>query len=57
MLKNMATLGANTLVHIAEECWNGNADKVGVRSGKLHLPNLDRLGLGVVSIESTGFKS
>ena len=49
-------LGANTLGHIAEECWNGNANKVGVRSGKLNLPNLDRLGLGAISIESTGLK-
>ena len=49
-------LGANTLGHIAEECKNGRADNTGVRSGNLFLPNLDRLGLGAVSIESTGLK-
>jgi phosphopentomutase len=36
--------GANTLGHIAAECAAGRAD-VG-RSGPLHLPHLDRLGLG-----------
>ena len=36
--------GANTLGHIAAECAAGRAD-VG-RSGPLHVPNLDALGLG-----------
>ncbi|MDQ2064786.1 phosphopentomutase [Xinfangfangia sp. CPCC 101601] len=36
--------GASTLAHIAEECAAGRAD-VG-RSGPLHMPNLDALGLG-----------
>lgn len=38
-------LGANTLGHIADYCQLGKADKVGVRSGPLHIPNLSRLGL------------
>jgi phosphopentomutase len=36
--------GANTLGHIAQACAMGRADHG--REGPLHLPNLDRLGLG-----------
>jgi len=36
--------GANTLAHIAQACAEGRAEEG--RSGPLHLPNLDRLGLG-----------
>lgn len=36
--------GANTLAHIAQACAAGRAEDG--RSGPLHLPNLDRLGLG-----------
>jgi phosphopentomutase len=36
--------GANTLAHIAAECAAGRADQG--RSGPLHLPHLDGLGLG-----------
>ncbi len=36
--------GANTLAHIAAECAAGHADQG--RSGPLHLPHLDALGLG-----------
>ncbi|APZ51767.1 phosphopentomutase [Salipiger abyssi] len=36
--------GANTVLHIAEACARGEAEDG--RSGKLHLPNLDALGLG-----------
>ena len=36
--------GANTLAHIAMACAHGAADEG--RSGPLHLPNLDGLGLG-----------
>lgn len=46
--------GADTLGHIAEYCVQGKADKVGVRSGPLHLPNLTRLGLNGAAISSTG---
>ncbi len=37
-------LGANTLAHIAIECAAGRAEEG--RSGPLHVPNLERLGLG-----------
>lgn len=37
--------GANTFLHIAEACASGKADRVGVRKGPLHIPNLVRLGL------------
>ena len=36
--------GANTLGHIAQACAEGRADHG--RQGPLHVPNLDRLGLG-----------
>ncbi|MBY6165403.1 phosphopentomutase [Pseudooceanicola nitratireducens] len=36
--------GANTLAHIAQACAAGRAEQG--RSGPLHLPNLDALGLG-----------
>lgn len=36
--------GANTLLHIAQTCEAGGADDG--RSGPLHMPNLDALGLG-----------
>ncbi len=36
--------GANTLGHIADACAEGRADEG--RSGPLHMPNLDALGLG-----------
>jgi phosphopentomutase len=45
---------ANTLRHIAEWCAEGKADKAGVRSGSLHLPNLTRLGLNGAGIISGG---
>ena len=41
---NLPDTGANTLAHIAKACAQGQAEKG--RSGVLHLPNLDRLGLG-----------
>lgn len=44
--------GADTLRHIAEYCAQGKADKPGVRSGPLHLPNLTRLGLNGAAIIS-----
>ncbi|WP_170335315.1 phosphopentomutase [Ruegeria arenilitoris] len=37
-------IGANTLAHIAQACADGRAEDG--RSGALHLPNLDSLGLG-----------
>ncbi len=44
--------GANTLAHIARECAAGRADEG--RSGPLHLPNLDRLGLGAAVTLASG---
>lgn len=38
-------LGANTLGHIAEFCAAGAADRLGLREGPLHLPNMASLGL------------
>lgn len=47
--------GASTLRHIAEHCAQGRADKSGVRSGSIHLPNLTRLGLNGAAEISEGF--
>lgn len=43
--------GANTFLHIAEQCAAGAADRINVRSGKLRLPNLNRLGLHLAAAE------
>ena len=45
--------GSNTLGHIAEQCDLGKCDGRG-RSGGLHLPNLNRLGLGAACEASSG---
>ena len=39
--------GANTVAHIAQACAEGRAEEG--RSGPLHLPNLDALGLGAAT--------
>ncbi|WFE89282.1 phosphopentomutase [Roseibium porphyridii] len=46
--------GSDTLGHIAEQCAVGKADKDGLRSGPLNVPNMDRLGLGAAGRLSTG---
>ena len=46
--------GADTLGHIARACAAGEADREGLRSGPLHLPVMDRLGLGRAAELSTG---
>ncbi len=46
--------GADTLGHIAEAAARGAADRPGLRAGPLHLPNLDRLGLGAAALGATG---
>lgn len=46
--------GADTLRHIAEYCSQGKADKEGVRSGPLHIPNLTRLGINGAANISQG---
>ncbi len=48
-------LGANTLGHIIQACAEGRADEG--RKGPLHVPNLDRLGLGVAVRTSTGIET
>ncbi len=45
--------GSDTLGHIAQRCASGLADEKG-RSGKLHLPHLEKLGLGLAAQQSTG---
>jgi phosphopentomutase len=46
--------GADTVGHIAEACARGDGDRVGLREGPLHLPNLVALGLGLACEASTG---
>src|SRR5215208_916800 len=46
--------GADTIGHIAEACARGAADRDGLRSGMLSLPNLSRLGLGEACRLATG---
>lgn len=46
--------GADTFGHIAEACLAGHADKVDVRQGPLHIPNLARLGLYHAALASSG---
>lgn len=46
--------GSDTLGHIAQRCADGEGDKPGLRSGPLHLPNMNRLGLGAAATLSTG---
>jgi phosphopentomutase len=46
--------GANTVGHIAEWAAAGKADRDGVRSGPLHVPNMDAMGLGAAIRLSTG---
>jgi phosphopentomutase len=46
--------GADTLGHIAEACARGGGDRVGLREGPLHLPNLVALGWGLACEASTG---
>jgi phosphopentomutase len=48
--------GADTLGHIAQACAAGHGDREGLRQGPLNLPNLDKLGLGLVMHASTGRK-
>jgi len=48
----VADTGANTLAHIAQACADGRANDG--RSGPLHMPNLDRLGLGAALTLASG---
>ena len=46
--------GADTLGHIAEACAGGEGDRAGLRAGRLRLPHLRALGLGLASEGTTG---
>ena len=46
--------GSNTVGHIAEWAADGRADRAGLRSGPLHLPNMDAMGLGAAVKLSSG---
>lgn len=46
--------GADTLGHIAEFCAAGAADRAGLRSGPLSLPNMSALGLLHIARAATG---
>jgi phosphopentomutase len=46
--------GADTVGHISEACARGEADRDGLRSGPLAVPNLVKLGLGEACRLSTG---
>ncbi|MCE2596329.1 phosphopentomutase [Motilimonas cestriensis] len=45
--------GSDTFGHIAQQCAAGHCDNEH-RSGPLHLPNFERLGLGLAALGSTG---
>ncbi|OCW58064.1 phosphopentomutase [Hoeflea olei] len=47
-------LGANTLLHIAEQCAGGLADRPGLRKGVLTLPHMQSLGLGEAALAASG---
>ena len=47
-------VGANTFGHIAQACADGNAEITGVRSGPLHIPFLEGLGLGLATKLASG---
>ena len=46
--------GSDTLGHIAAACASGAGDREGLRTGRLAMPNLARLGLGRAAEASTG---
>ncbi len=50
-------IGADTFGHIALACAEGRADRDGLRSGPLAVPNLARLGLVEASAGATGIRA
>ncbi|UHC16914.1 phosphopentomutase [Methylobacterium currus] len=46
--------GADTLGHIAEACTDGRGDRAGLRAGRLRLPHLAGLGLGLAARGASG---
>ena len=49
-----ADQGSDTFGHVAKACHEGRANKSGLRSGTLHVPNLERLGIGLAAQNATG---
>ncbi len=49
-----AEQGADTFGHIVEACANGKADREGLRTGPLNIPNLIALGLGLAGEAARG---
>ena len=47
-------VGSNTLGNIAAACLAGDANKTGLRSGALYLPNMEKLGLGLAAKNACG---
>ncbi|MBN9256854.1 MULTISPECIES: phosphopentomutase [unclassified Mesorhizobium] len=47
--------GSDTFGHIAEACAAGRANRAGLRSGPLAIPNMAGLGLGAAARTATGF--
>src|SRR5690606_12405255 len=47
--------GADTFGHIASVCAAGGADRAGLRSGPLAVPNMTALGLGEAALTASGF--
>lgn len=48
--------GANTFVHIVQQCESGQCDKDGLRKGPLQLPHLARAGLYHAALASSGIR-
>jgi phosphopentomutase len=46
--------GSDTLGHIVEACRAGRGDRAGLREGRLRIPHLARLGIGLAHAASTG---
>lgn len=47
-------VGSNTLGNIAKACYLGQANRTDLRSGSLHLPNMEKLGLGLAAKNASG---
>ena len=48
--------GANTFGHIVEACRAGRANRLGLREGPLHIPNLAQAGLYHAAVASSGIE-
>lgn len=52
--EDFSDVGSNTLGHIAEDCFSGKANKIGLRSGNLWVPNMEKMGLGLAAKNACG---